>query len=74
LSHKSDLDCFIKGFEAEGTILFDAHGASCYTCLAIARDTERLLSEGKVLSEIRTYIDDAYSEKGPATNTPWPPE
>ena len=73
VSHTSELDYFIDGIEADGTVRFDDHGYSCHICVQIARDAERLLGEGKTLSQVRAYIEQAYSEKGPATNTPWPP-
>ncbi len=32
------------------------------------------MSESKTLLEIRIYIDENYSDKGPGTETPMPPE
>jgi hypothetical protein len=30
--------------------------------------------EGKTLAEIRQYVDDTYSDVGPSTDTPFPPD
>ena len=73
-AHTSGLDCFIEGVEVDGRLRFESHASFCDICLEIARDAERLLGEGKTLSQVRTYIDQAYSDKGPPTDTPWPPQ
>jgi hypothetical protein len=72
--HTSNLDCFIRGVEADGTVRFDEHGSFCDICLQIARDARRLLGEGKTLAQVRAFIDRVHSEKGPGTDTPWPPQ
>ena len=73
VDHISNLDCFIQGIESDGTVRFDSHGHVCMTCLDIARDARRLLGEGKSLPEIRGYVDETYRQRGPGTDTPWPP-
>jgi len=72
--HTSNLDCFIAGIDTNGAVRFDDHGSFCDTCLQIARDAKRLLGEGKTLSQIRIYVDQTHGEKGPGTDTPWPPQ
>jgi hypothetical protein len=34
----------------------------------------RLTAEGKSLRETRRYIEEAWGDVGPSTDTPWPPE
>jgi hypothetical protein len=67
--HKSALNCFVK----EGGRSFDDHGSNCDVCVGIALDAMTMTEEGRSLSEIRTYIDDTYSDIGPGTDTPLPP-
>jgi len=67
--HKSALNCFIK----DGGAAFDDHGSNCDVCVGIALDALTMTEEGRSLSEIRTYIDDTYSNVGPGTDTPLPP-
>ena len=70
--HKSNLDCFVLGQDKSGKVAFDEHASFCQTCLDIARDAKRLAAEGKSLPEIRAYVDQAYRQKGPSTDTPKP--
>ena len=70
--HRSNLDCFIAGARADGTVVFDDHASFCQTCLDIARDARGLLADGKTLKEIRTTIDERHGGKGPGTETPKP--
>lgn len=73
-AHRNNLDCFVAGVAADGTIRFDDHAAYCDICLQIARDAQRLIEEGKTLAQVRAYVDQAHGEKGPGTDTPWPPQ
>lgn len=70
--HRSNLDCFVAGVDRDGRAVFDDHGSYCQTCVDIARDAKRLVGEGKTLAEIRAYIDERHSAKGPGTDTPKP--
>jgi Protein of unknown function with PCYCGC motif len=70
--HRSNLDCFIAGTRADGSVVFDDHASYCQTCLDIARDARALLAEGKSLKEIRATIDERHGGKGPGTDTPKP--
>lgn len=67
--HKSALNCFVQASGSE----FDEHGSNCDVCVGIALDAMTMTDEGRSLSEIRTYIDDNYSDIGPGTDTPLPP-
>lgn len=69
MGHKSNLDCFVKQFNADGSVVFDDHALGCGICVDIARDVERLNEAGKPLVEIRSYIDGQYSQFGTPTDT-----
>ena len=71
--HESNLECYIAGVDQSGTAVFDNHASFCAICLEITRDVKRLSAEGKPLREIRAYVDQTHSEKGPGTDTPQPP-
>ncbi len=70
--HKSNLDCFVVGVDKFSGVVFDDHASFCQTCLDIARDAKTLVAEGKPLPEIRAYVDERHSSKGPGTDTPKP--
>jgi hypothetical protein len=72
--HRSNLDCFVAGATPAGVPVFDEHASFCQTCLDIARDARRLVTEGKSLRAIRAYVDERHSSKGPGTDTPLPPD
>ncbi len=42
-------------------------------CVDIARDAKSMVSEGKTLREVRSYVEAKYSQQGPGTDTPLPP-
>jgi hypothetical protein len=71
--HKSNMNCFIKEVNPDGSVVWDDHGTRCGVCLQIAVQSIKMKQEGKSLKEIRTYIDKTY-EKGYAnpTDTPMP--
>jgi len=58
--HESNLNCFIKEVNADGSILWDDHGTRCGVCLQIAVESVSMKKDGKSLQEIRSYIDDKY--------------
>ena len=69
MGHKSNLECFVKNFNDDGSIELDDHALGCSICVDIARDTLRLAREGKPLGEIRAYIDHQYGKFGAPTDT-----
>ena len=71
--HRSNENCFVQAFNADGSIAFDNHGASCDMCVELALDAKKLASQGKSLRDIRNYVQSKYGNLGPATNTPYPP-
>jgi hypothetical protein len=70
--HRDNRDCYIAGRLRNGAIKFDEHAKLCTICVEITQDVMRLLRQGKTSKEIRTYIDDTYSSRGPGTDTPHP--
>ncbi|MGG1312683.1 PCYCGC motif-containing (lipo)protein [Cohnella laeviribosi] len=71
--HESNMNCFVKEVNQDGSVVWDDHGTRCGVCLQIAAESIKLKQEGKSLKEIRSYIDKTY-EKGYAkpTDTPMP--
>ncbi|MEA2661737.1 MAG: hypothetical protein QOH08_1309 [Chloroflexota bacterium] len=72
--HKDNFDCFIKAETLPGTVILDAHGFTCGTCVGVALDTKAMLAGGMSLKAIRAAIDAKWSTTGPATTTPYPDE
>ncbi len=72
MGHTSNLSCYIKDIDTNGTIVFDDHARGCGICVDITQDVMMLKGQGKLPSAIRTYIDDKYSKFGPGTDTPLP--
>jgi hypothetical protein len=64
IGHTSNYDCYVSGEDSSGTLNFDTHALGCSLCVDITQDTMRLLREGKSISEIRSYVDGAYSKFG----------
>ncbi len=73
VKHKSNLDCYMRGVNGDGAVVFDNHAVSCGICLNITLDAKRLGSEVNSLKEIRGRIDERYWQMGPGTSTPEPP-
>ena len=72
MGHTSNLSCYIKEFNTDGTIVFDEHASQCGICIDITQDVMMLKGQGKLPSAIRAYIDTNYSKFGPGTDTPLP--
>ncbi len=66
LGHISNYDCYVSSVEANGTITYDDHATGCSICVDITQDVVRLSKLGKPITEIKTYIDQTYSQYGPA--------
>ena len=69
MGHRSNLDCYVKQVNADGSIVFDEHAYGCGICVDITQDVMRLMREGKAARDIRAYIDATYSRYGPGTDT-----
>jgi len=63
--HTSNYDCYVAS--ANGGIQFDSHALACEICVDITQDTVRLISQGKGIPEIKTYLEATYARYGPST-------
>jgi hypothetical protein len=66
IGHKSNLECYVKEFKADGTPVFDDHALGCSICVDIVQDVMKLTAEGKTSAVIRQHIVETYSKFGPA--------
>ena len=67
MGHTSNLSCYVKQLDKDGTAVFDEHAAGCGICVDITQDVMRMTREGKASPEIRTYVDAQYAQFGPST-------
>ena len=70
--HLNNYDCFVKSEIGAGSVLLDAHGFGCGTCVGVALQSKALLEQGLSVRAIRQAIDATWSSVGPATPTPLP--
>lgn len=71
--HTSNLNCFIRKVNADGSVVWDDHGTRCLTCLEIAVQSVEMKMDGKSNLEIRSFIDETYKDGYAApTKTPMP--
>ncbi len=68
--HANVKECFVDTVQADGTVIWDAHGSGCGICQNTVHDSLQMYYAGKPLVEVRAYIDATYSRFGPGTNTP----
>ena len=66
VGHTSNYACYVHGVDENGVITFDPHALGCSICVDITQDTMRLLRQGKTAGEIKTSIDQTYSQYGPS--------
>ncbi len=66
LGHTSNYSCYVSGVDSQGKIAFDNHALGCSLCVNITQDAQRLLKEGKSVSEIKAFVDTTYSKYGPS--------
>jgi hypothetical protein len=64
VGHTSNYSCYIKEVKPSGEIVFDQHALFCSICVDIARDVMKLTKAGKSNLEIRSAIDQTYSQYG----------
>jgi hypothetical protein len=69
MGHTSNYSCYVQSVDDKGVITFDTHALGCSICVDITQDTMRLLKQGKTVAEIRTIIDQTYSQYG-SSNIP----
>ncbi len=66
LGHTSNYACYISAVDGNGKITYDDHALGCSICVDITQDVVRLSNLGKPANEIKAYIDQTYSQYGPA--------
>ncbi|NOU88657.1 hypothetical protein GC102_23305 [Paenibacillus sp. LMG 31460] len=71
--HTSNMDCFVKEINKDGSVVWDDHGTRCGVCLQIAVQSIKMKQDGKSLKEIRETIDNTYKKDySSPTKTPMP--
>jgi hypothetical protein len=66
MGHTSNYSCYVKGVDEQGAIRYDTHALGCSICVDITQDSMRYLKQGKTVPEIKTLIDQTYSQYGPS--------
>jgi hypothetical protein len=66
VGHTSNYACYVSDMDRNGTVIYDAHALGCSICVDITQDTMRMLEQGKSTSEIKSFIDQTYSQYGPS--------
>jgi hypothetical protein len=66
IGHTSNYACYISGADSTGELIFDSHALGCSICVDITHDVMRLHQQGTPVLEIKTYIDQNYSQYGPS--------
>ena len=66
IGHTSNYACYISGVNENGQLSYDTHALGCSICVDITQDAMRLLRQGKPVGDIKTYIDQNYSQYGPS--------
>ena len=66
IGHTSNYSCYISGVDENGKITYDSHALGCSICVDITQDAMRLLKQGESAAEIKTYIDQNYTQYGPS--------
>lgn len=70
VGHTSNYSCYIKEVKPNGEIVFDQHALFCSICVDIARDVMKMTKDGKSDQEIRSAIDQTYSQFGTSNMDP----
>ena len=68
--HRSLLNCFVGGFQANGTPTWTAHSFDCEMCVHIAREVMLMELQGLRMDQIQKAIDQQYAHGHVRTPTP----
>jgi len=68
--HTSNYSCYVKEVKPSGQVVFDTHALGCSLCVDIAQGVMKLSREGKSPQDIRTSIDQSFSQYGPSNMAP----
>jgi hypothetical protein len=66
MGHTSNYACYVDDVDANGKVTVDTHALGCSICVDITQDTMRLLKQDKTVPEIKSFIDQTYSQYGPS--------
>ena len=74
LDHRSNLNCYVTGFSADGTPRWTDHASTCPICVHVTREVMLMTQKGWSLQKIRDTLDREYDRGGhsPSTSTPLP--
>ena len=67
MGHTSNYACYVANISEDGEVEYDNHALGCSICVDISQDTMLLLDQGKDVSEIFAFVDNAYARFGPPT-------
>jgi Protein of unknown function with PCYCGC motif len=68
--HTSNYSCYVKEVKPSGDVVVDQHALGCSICVDIAQDVMKMTRDSKSPKEIRTAIDQTYSQYGPSNMAP----
>lgn len=68
LGHKNNYACYIKDAPTDSAVMFDEHAIGCQICVDITQDVMRLTRAKKSPQDIRAFIVEMYSDRGPSTD------
>lgn len=76
VDHRSNLNCYVTGFRADGTPVWTDHAAICPICVHVTREVMLMMHKGWSLQQIRETLDREYERGGhsPSTSTSRPPQ
>ena len=66
MGHTSNYSCYVQSVDEKGAVNYDNHALGCSICVDITQDTMRLLKQFKSVSDIKSIIDQTYSQYGPS--------
>jgi outer membrane murein-binding lipoprotein Lpp len=70
VGHTSNYSCFVQEMKPSGEMVFNQHALGCSICVDIAQDVMKMTQAGKAPTEIRTAIDQTFSQYGPSNMSP----
>jgi hypothetical protein len=73
MSHRSNLDCYLKRRETVVRTTFEEHASYCDICVETTLMAKKMTAEGKTLREVRAAIDQTFGGNAPGTPTDLPP-
>ena len=68
--HTSNYSCYVKEVKPSGEIVFDQHALGCSICVKITQDVMKMTRDGTSFKNMRTTIDQTYSQYGPSNMAP----